>query len=116
MEMAPAFQDKKARAALLHFAKGWSRLAHLAVANRHIAELTIQIAQQRVVVKHALETGQRSERAKSLLHALEESLRTIEKHRMFLLSYSKSSGAPPPMVEGDIRAWVAAMIEWSARH
>jgi hypothetical protein len=22
----------------------------------------------------------------------------------------------PPLVEGDIRAWVAAMIEWSARY
>jgi hypothetical protein len=73
--------------------------------------------------------------AESLLHALEESLRTFEKHRMFLLSYRGSSSAPPPpylarkheqkrllalpvhhspTVEGDIRAWVAAMIEWSA--
>jgi hypothetical protein len=34
--------------------------------------------------------------AESLLHALEESLRIFEKHRMFLLSYSGSSSATPP--------------------
>jgi hypothetical protein len=44
-------------------------LAHLAVANRHIAELTVEIVRQRVVVKHALDTGQRSEMAESLLSA-----------------------------------------------
>src|SRR6516165_6339452 len=31
---------------------------YLAQANRHIAELTVQIARQRVVVKHALDTDQ----------------------------------------------------------
>jgi len=36
---------------------------HLAQANRHIAELTVQ----RVIVKYALDTGQRSEMAESLL-------------------------------------------------
>jgi hypothetical protein len=56
---------------------------HLAQANRHIAELTIQIALQRVIVKHALDMGQRSEMAKSLLDALEGSLRLFEKHRYF---------------------------------
>jgi hypothetical protein len=47
---------------------------HLALANRHIAELTVQIARQRLIVKHALDTGQPSEMAESLLHALEASL------------------------------------------
>jgi site-specific recombinase XerD len=47
-------QDKEARATLLGFAQAWLRLAHLAQANRHIAELTVQIAHQR-----ALDTGQR---------------------------------------------------------
>jgi hypothetical protein len=115
LELVPTFQDKEARANLLGFAQGWSCLAHLAVANRHIAELTVQIARQPVVVKHALDTGQRSPMAESLLYALEESLRIFEKHRIFLLSYSESSSAPQPTVEGDIRAWVATMIEWSAR-
>src|SRR5262249_37678851 len=66
---------------------------YLAQANRHIAELTVQIARQRVIVKHALDTGQRSEMAESLLDALEGSLRIFERHRIFLLSCSGSSSA-----------------------
>ena len=31
---------------------------HLAQANRHIAELMVQIVRQRVIVKYALDTGQ----------------------------------------------------------
>jgi hypothetical protein len=64
------------------------RKHHLALANRQIAELTVQIVRQRVTVKYALDTGQRSEMAESLLHALEESLDAFEKHRIFLLSCS----------------------------
>jgi hypothetical protein len=56
---------------------------YLAQAIRQIAELTVQIARQRVVVKHALDTGQGSEMVESLLDALEGSLRIFEKHRMF---------------------------------
>ena len=63
---------------------------YLAQANRHIAELTVQIARQRAIVKAALETGQRSEMAASLLDALEGSLRIFEKHRIFLLSRQPS--------------------------
>ena len=58
---------------------------HLALANRQIAELTVQIARQREIVKYALDTGQRSEMAESLLHALEESLGAFEKHRILVL-------------------------------
>jgi len=61
---------------------------YLAQANRHIAELNVQIGRQRVSVKDALDTGQRSEMAESLLDALEGSLRIFEKHRIFLLSCS----------------------------
>jgi ribosomal protein S19E (S16A) len=61
---------------------------HLAQANRHIAELAVQLLRQRGIVKHALDTGQRSEMAESLLDALEGSLRIFEKHRIFLLSCS----------------------------
>jgi hypothetical protein len=60
----------------------------LAQANRQIAELTVQIVRQRVIVKHALDTGQHSEMAESLLDALEGSLRIFEKHRIFLLGCS----------------------------
>jgi hypothetical protein len=66
---------------------------YLSQANRQIAELTVQHARQRVIVKHALDAGQGSEMAESLLDALERSLRIFEKHRIFLLSYSGSSSA-----------------------
>ena len=62
------------------------RKHHLAQANRRIAELAVQIVRQRVIAKHALDTGRRSEMAESLLDALEGSLRIFEKHRIFLLS------------------------------
>jgi hypothetical protein len=61
---------------------------YLAQANRHIAELAVQAAHQRAIVRHALDAGQRSEMAESLLNALEGSLRIFEKHRIFLLSSS----------------------------
>ena len=69
---------------------------HLAQANGHLAELAVQIARQRVIVKQALDTGQRSEMAESLLDAPEGSLRIFEKHRVFLLGCSGSSSALPP--------------------
>jgi hypothetical protein len=94
--VAPTFQDKEAQVILLGQARAWLRLAHLAQANRHIAELTVQVARQRVIVKHGLDTGQRSEMAKSLLDALEGNLRMFEKHRIFLLGCSGPSSAPPP--------------------
>jgi hypothetical protein len=96
MRVAPAFQDKEARATLLGLAQAWSHLEHLALANRYTAELTVQIAHQRAIVKQMLETGQRSEMAESLLDALEGSLRMFEKHRIFLLSCRGSSSALPP--------------------
>jgi hypothetical protein len=67
---------------------------YLAQANRQIAELTVQIAAQRAIVKHALDTGQRSEMAESLLGALEGSLRIFEKHRLYLLSYWRAAVIP----------------------
>jgi len=68
---------------------------YLAQANRQIAELAVQIAAQRAIVKHALDTGPRLEMAESLLDALEGSLRIFEKHRIFLLSCSGSYSALP---------------------
>jgi hypothetical protein len=44
-----------------------------------------QIVRQRVIVKYALDTGQPSELAESLLHALEESLSVFKKHRELVL-------------------------------
>ena len=59
---------------------------HLAQANGHIAELKVQIVRQRAIVKYALDTGQRSEMAESLLNALEGSFRIFAKHRGLILS------------------------------
>jgi hypothetical protein len=67
---------------------------YLSQANRHIAELAVQIVRQRVIVKHALDTGRRSEMAESLLDALEGTLRIFERHRIFLLSCTGSSKRP----------------------
>jgi hypothetical protein len=58
---------------------------HLAQANGHIAELNVQIVRQRVIIKDALDTGQRPAMAESLLDALEGSLRLFEKHRVLIL-------------------------------
>jgi hypothetical protein len=93
VEIAPTFQDEERRVTLLGQAQAWLRLAHLALANRHIAELAVQVARQRVIAKYALDTGQRSEMAESLLDALEGSLRIFEKHRIFLLSCSAAIAA-----------------------
>jgi hypothetical protein len=60
---------------------------HLAQANGHIADLKVQIARQRVIVKYVRDTGQRSEMAESMLHALEESLAAFEKHRALVLDH-----------------------------
>jgi hypothetical protein len=84
VEIASTFQ-KERRVTLLGQAQVWLRLAHLAQANRQIAELAVQIAAQRAIVKHALDTGQGSAMAESLLDSLEGSLRLFEKHRIFLL-------------------------------
>jgi hypothetical protein len=62
------------------------RKHHLALANGHIAELKVRIVRQRAIVKYALDMGQGSEMAESLLDALEGSLRLFERHRIFLLS------------------------------
>jgi hypothetical protein len=91
VQIAPIFQDEETRAILLGQAQVWLHLAHIVQANRHIAELTVQISRQRVIVKHALNTCQRSEIAMSLLDALEASLRIFKKHRTFLLSCSNAN-------------------------
>jgi len=59
---------------------------YLAQANRHIAELMVQIVRQRVIVKYTLDTGQRSAMAESLLDALERSLRIFENHRELIFA------------------------------
>ena len=75
---------------------------YLAQANRHIAELYVQIVRQRVIIKDALDTGQRLEMAESLLDALEGSLRIFEKHRVFPAAGGRRDG--PELVAAQ-RAW-----------
>jgi hypothetical protein len=94
LEIAPTFQDEEARATLEGLAQTWLRLAHLALANRQIAELAVQVVRQRVIIKHALDTGQRSEMAESLLNALERSLRIFEKHRELVLDQLQRQRVP----------------------
>jgi hypothetical protein len=62
---------------------------HLAEADRHIADLKAHIIRQRIIVKHALDTGQPSEVAASMLRALEGSLLIFEKHRELILDQLK---------------------------
>ena len=83
VEIAPTFQDAERRATLLGQAQ-WLRLAHLAQANRQIAELAVQL---------------------SLLDALEGSLRIFEKHRIFLLGCNGSSGALPESYPRSTSGW-----------
>ena len=88
LEIAPTFQDEEARATLLGVgpdrSPAWVMTLH--------ARCLVTSA----IVKHALDTGQGSEMADSLLDALEGSLRIFEKHRIFLLNCSGSSSALPP--------------------
>jgi hypothetical protein len=68
--------------------RAWEQ-EHLDQAYRHIAELKAHIVRQRVLLKDALDTGQPSELAESMLRALEESLGAFEKHRELVLDQLK---------------------------
>ena len=70
---------------------------HLAQANGHLAQLTVQIVRQRIIVKYAVDTDQPSEMAESLLHALEQSLahsRSIA--NWFSISWKRRPKRPDP--------------------
>jgi hypothetical protein len=67
---------------------------HLAQANQHIAELTLQMVRQRAIVKYALDTGQPPDMPESMLHALEESLGAFEKHRELVLDQLQHQPVP----------------------
>jgi hypothetical protein len=64
--------------------RAWEQ-EHLDQAYRHIAELKTRIVRQRVLLKDAIDTGQPSTLAESMLQALEGSLRIFEKHRQLIL-------------------------------
>jgi hypothetical protein len=64
-------------------------LEPLAQVDWHIAEVKRHITRQRLRVEHALDTGQRSELADSMLQAFEASLCAFEKHRKLVLNQLK---------------------------
>jgi hypothetical protein len=87
-------------------------LDHLAQADGHIAEVKRHFTRQRLRVEHALDTGQRSELADSMLHAFEASLRAFEKHRKLVLNQLKRRLAPGSQ---DNRGRTAAGAEGDCR-
>jgi hypothetical protein len=69
---------------------------HLAQADRLIAEINRRIARQRLIVHAAAEKGRPSIEAASLLRALNESRRVLEKHRQLILDLLANGGNPNP--------------------
>jgi hypothetical protein len=63
----------------------------LAQADRLIADCTDRIARQREVITTRDEQGLPTDIAESMLRALEESLRALEKHRQYILDRLKGS-------------------------
>ena len=63
-----------------------TRHEHLAQADRLIANCLDRIALQRDVITTEYEQGLPTDVAESMLRALEESLRTFEKHRQYIVN------------------------------
>jgi hypothetical protein len=62
----------------------------LAEADRLIADCMYRIARQREVITTRYEQGLPTDVAESMLRALEESLRALEKHRQYIVGGSKT--------------------------
>jgi hypothetical protein len=69
-----------------------TRHEHLAQADRLIADCLDRIARQGEVVTTEYEQGLPTDIADSMLQALEESLRALEKHRQFVVDRLKDAG------------------------
>ncbi len=63
---------------------------HLAQADRYIAECKNRIARQREIIATAYENGHPTVIPVSLLRALEENLRSFEKHRQLIFDQQKN--------------------------
>jgi hypothetical protein len=63
-----------------------TRHEHLAQADRLIADCLDRIARQREVIASEHEQGLPTDIAESMLRAFEESLRTFEKHRQYIVN------------------------------
>ena len=66
---------------------------HLAEADRLIAECKDRIARQRKIIASGYENGHPTAIPVSLLRALEENLRSFEKHRQLILDEIKKARA-----------------------
>lgn len=64
---------------------------HLAQADRFIAECMNRIARQREIIATAYENGHPTDIPVSMLRALEENLRSFEKHRHLILDQLKNA-------------------------
>jgi hypothetical protein len=64
---------------------------HLDQADRLIADCLNRIARQREVIATEYEEGLPTQVAESMLRALEESLRALEKHRQFVIDQVKKA-------------------------
>jgi len=64
---------------------------HLAQADRFIAECKNRIARQREIIATAYEKGHPTDIPVSMLRALEENLRSFEKHRLLILDQLKTA-------------------------
>jgi hypothetical protein len=69
---------------------------HLAQADRLIADLNKRIARQRLIVEAAAEKSRLSLEAESLLRALNEARRALERHRQLILDLLANDGSPNP--------------------
>ena len=66
---------------------------HLAQADRFIAECKSRIARQRESIATAYENGHSTDIPVSMLRALEENLRSFERHRYLILDHIKKAQA-----------------------
>jgi len=64
---------------------------HLTQADRFIAECKNRIARQREIIATAYENGRPTDISVSMLRALEENLRSFEKHRHLIVDQLKKA-------------------------
>jgi hypothetical protein len=76
-----------------------TRHEDLLEADRLIADCMDRIARQREVITTRYDQGLPVDVAQSMLRALEEGLRAVEKHRQFIIERLKDSERPEPPKE-----------------
>jgi hypothetical protein len=89
IDIRSALHPELNRAPLTQTISRFQEQEHLAEANWLISQTKTHIVRQRIRVKHARDTSQKSELADSLLYALEVSLGAFERHRDLIVSQLK---------------------------